>query len=109
MNKKFPTQECPLCGKVLKLHIVAQVHVYSCPTQSDLVNKSHYEVEYDNQMAMQHMIVSSYSIDTEGNNTRSRIYKYSSNKWNFFLEVPRIKANTEKELRAHLNLLTPSV
>jgi len=110
---KFETQECPLCKKVLRYKPASKVHVYRCPTEIKLdgdYHRSHYEVEMDNQMDIQHMYVGNYSIDNFGaSSTKSRIYKWGESdknpgqwRWKFVVEVARIRPDIEEKLTERL-------
>lgn len=120
----FPTQECPLCGKVLRYRLVSGVSVYDCPTQFQflrsrggvdyMASKSHYEVEYDAKLAIQHIVVLPYGIDTATDDFKSNIFKFfptelenGVNKWRFITKVPRIKEDTEENLLKRLKNLIP--
>ncbi|CAM6006096.1 unnamed protein product [Sphagnum balticum] len=93
---------------MLKFRVVSKVNVYDCPTKSEFsdrdgmtVSKSHYEVEFDDKMSVQHVMIMPYSIDTYGDQKaplKSRLYKLTEGKWRFVKEVPRIKEDTEENL-----------
>lgn len=119
----FPIQACPVCGKMLKYRVVSKVNVYSCPTQFEyqckdgqMASKSHYEVEFDDRMSVQHVVVLPYSIDTYGSKTdrcvsptplTSRLYKMVDGKWRHIKEVPRIKEDTEENLLKRIANILP--
>jgi hypothetical protein len=115
----FPTQACPLCEKMLKFRVVSKVNVYDCPTQSEFsdrdgktISKSHYEVEFDDKMSVQHVMVLPYSIDTYGDQKvpmKSRLYKLMDGKWRLIKEVPRIKEDTEENLLKRIANFLPFV
>jgi hypothetical protein len=121
----FPIQACPVCGQMLKFHVVSRVNVYNCPTQVEYlkrdgstVSKSHYEVEFDDRMSVQRIIVLPYSIDTYGSKTdrsvsptslTSRLYKIMDGKWRLVKEVPRIKEDTEENLLKRIANFLPFV
>lgn len=84
---KFQTNICPLCNKSLRLRQVAGVKVFECPTVMKNLplnsHNSHYVVESDSLLEIQHMVVLPYSVDTYANSTGSRIYQLVDNKWKF--------------------------
>jgi len=109
MNK-FETNQCPLCGEVLKLRRVCGVNVFSCPTVT-LSNHTHYEVEVDGQTSIQHMYVGSWSIDNFANSSRSRIYKQTPHpsgtgiRWKLMTEVSHIRPDLEASMSERLEKL----
>jgi len=111
MSISFETKQCPLCTKVLRYKPASGVHVYMCPTNVELPGndkngqyvRSHYEVEIDNKMDVQHMYIGEYSIDNFANANKSRLYRWSQNnhgewRWKFVVEVARIRADLEEKL-----------
>ncbi len=100
---KFQTNECPLCGKVLKLKKTSGVSCYSCPAEAN----SHYEVEMDNKTIIQHMYAHPYAVDNYENASRSRIHQWKNNRWSFMHEVPRVTPRRSEELLAHLQRIAP--
>lgn len=116
MLHSFELRQCPLCGKMLQLKVASKVHVYKCPVTIELPQedkaetRSHYEVEVDGKMDVQHMYVGNYSIDNFGNGSRSRIYHWSANekgiyRWKFVTEVPRIQPTEYDKLEEKIKTL----
>jgi len=112
----FPTNSCPLCNRVLRLRRVSGVSVYDCPVTfafngpNGLKEKSHYEVECDNDQCIQHVYVDEWCIDTFTKSTKSRLHKLVSqedgpSRWKFVVEVPRINADLEDRLRERIQKL----
>jgi hypothetical protein len=104
---KFPINKCPLCGKFITFKKVAGVEVYSChSTMDDLPEQSHYVVEKDSKLEVQHMYVFPYSIDTFADTPKSRIYKFIDDRWRLVKETGVIREDTEDKLMERLkNLL----
>lgn len=105
---------------MLKFRVVSRVNVYSCPSEIEYINsvdgtkivKSHYEVEFDDRISIQHITVLPYCIDTYGSKTepmQSRIYKLYNNRWRHIKEVPRIKEDTEENLLKRIANILPFV
>lgn len=116
MLHSFEIRECPLCNKMLQLKVANKVHIYKCPTTIELSQedkpeiRSHYEVEVDGKMDVQHMYVGVYSIDNFTNGSRSRIYHWSANdkgifRWKFVTEVPRIRPAAQNKLEEKIKAL----
>lgn len=120
MKNPFPTQVCPLCEKVLRYKKLSGVQVWDCPSEVSPLGRpmSHYQVEYDAQMCVQHVVVDAFSIDTyatESGLPKSRIYKttpaegFGAPKWRLVKEVPKIDASTEENLRKRIHTFLPFV
>lgn len=89
--------------------MVAGVSIYECPViLNDLpknTNSSHYVIEQDYKMEIQHMIVLPYSIDTYADSTKSRIYKVMENRWQLIHEVATIHPESQDKLLERLQKL----
>jgi len=117
MIHSFETRQCPLCDKVLQLKVAGKVQVYKCPEEiaftqegNDTEARSHYEVELDGQMDVQHMYAGNYAIDNFANGNKSRIYFWSQNdqgyyRWKFVTEVPRINPGPAEKLEGRIKTL----
>lgn len=118
MMNKFEIGICPLCNKGLQFKMLSGVSVYSCPTQvewnsiSGPRSKTHYEVECDKRLSIQHVYVMPYGIDSLGDSLTSRIYKMvpatesgKEDKYRFVVEVPMIKLDTSENLLARIQTL----
>jgi hypothetical protein len=112
----FPVNSCPLCNQVLQLRKVSGVTVYSCPATFEFNSvtgvkpRSHYEVECDKDQCIQHVYVDDWCIDTFDKGAKSRLHKLRTqedgpSRWKFVVEVPRIVATQEDQLRARLQTL----
>lgn len=100
---KFQINQCPLCGKVLKMNKISGVVTYYC--DSDI--KSHYEVETDGKITIQHIYAFPYAVDNFANSTRSRIYKWRDSRWKFVEEIPQVAPRPQNELIQHLRAAVP--
>lgn len=123
---KFETNYCPLCNGILTLKKIAGVNVYSCSTSFNiqeldgLKSISHYSVEMDEHMSIQHMYIYPYAIDNFGNESKSRVYKYCEKtyedfddpngnftyyKLKFVLQTSRINPEPYHKLNERLQML----
>lgn len=84
----FPIHQCPLCNAIMRLKVSFGVMTYYCPQEK----KSHYEVESDSQMMVQHIYVFPYAVDNFNTSLSSRLYKWSNNRWQFIRESYRLVA-----------------
>lgn len=116
MKNPFPVQVCPLCQEVLKFKKLSGVNVWDCPASVNVTGQpeSHYKVEYDSKMCVQHVIIAPYGIDTYASDhaaVKSRIYKVDADsvKWRFIKEVPKIDASNEEHLRNRIATFLPFV
>ena len=104
---KFECNICPLCDSVLRLRQMAGVNVFECPSHcSGIDSASHYQVEVDSRIEVQHIIIYPYAIDTFGNQPMSRVYKFNdSNKCQLIMEIPRIHAEASDKLTERIQKL----
>ena len=108
---KFECNICPLCDKVLRLRRLAGVNVFECPgacssTELPIDEASHYQVEVDSRIEVQHIIIYPYAIDTFGNQPMSRVYKLDNNKkCQLIMEIPRIRAEASDKLTERIQKL----
>lgn len=100
---KFQINECPLCGVVLKFKSSHGVTTYFCSTEM----KSHYEVETDGKVCIQHIYAFPYAVDNFASSQRSRIYKWKEARWRFVKEVPRLAISRQDALLATLRTVVP--
>jgi hypothetical protein len=99
---KFQTNVCPLCDKVLKLHQISKVNTYRCPKLNSN-GKSHYEVEFYMNSAIQHIYINDWAIDNLENIPKSRLYKTINNKWCLVSDNCIINADTEEKILFKIN------